>query len=100
MLVGSSACGCTQLINVIKGDSFLDRHEPTEEMAFHSIRPICQGIKYRLLIYETCAAKQLTISQYVNKMTGLIFVFDLTNPDSLNNIVSAIEKCRDRIQSA
>jgi Ras-related protein Rab-1A len=88
LFVGDSGCGKTSLLLRYVDDSFTDTFISTIGVDFKSKTITLEGSKVEMQIWDTAGQERFrTItSSYYRGAEGVILVFDLTNPESFNNV--------------
>ena len=102
-LLGDAAVGKTSLLTRFCDDSFKENYNSTIGVDFRVVTLKCNDIISKIHIWDTAGQERfrsLSVN-YLNKTHGFIFVYDITNIDSFNNVVNwinlALEKNNNTI---
>jgi len=88
--LGSSAVGKTSIFNRLINDNFISAYQNTITINFLEYRLKYKGNKYILTFWDTSGQetyKSIT-KNYLNKADGVLFVYDINNRDSFDDLES------------
>ena len=88
-LVGNGAVGKSCLILQYMYGEFNDRYEPTDIDAYRRLI-LLKGSEVQIDILDTAGQEEYTTIRdgYIKHGEGFLLVFDLTNRDTFNNLIS------------
>eukprot|EP01126_Amoeba_proteus_P033260 TRINITY_DN3262_c0_g1_i16.p1 TRINITY_DN3262_c0_g1~~TRINITY_DN3262_c0_g1_i16.p1 ORF type:complete len:193 (+),score=34.38 TRINITY_DN3262_c0_g1_i16:166-744(+) len=87
LVIGDTGVGKTSVISRFVDTSYPDEHVPTVEIEFKKKNFLLKNHKIELQIWDTGKPSSET-SSYYRGAHGILILFDLTNEESFNHIVS------------
>ena len=101
ILIGDSGVGKTNLINTSLGKSFQTYEDSTVSPSYSDLKLDIGGKKYILNLWDTAGQeKYLKVTKLFFKGSGIIIlVYDITNPQSFENLKKWYQICEDIIES-
>ena len=88
ILLGNSGVGKTSIFKRLLTDKFNGNYSSNIGIEFEEYNVKYKNNKYKIMLYDTCGAekyKALT-KMYLKNTDGVIFVFDITNKDSFEDL--------------
>ena len=87
-LLGEAGVGKTSLLTRFCDNSFKERYNNTIGVDFRVITLKCKNIISKIHIWDTAGQERFRslALNYINNSQGFIFVYDITNRESFNNI--------------
>ena len=101
ILIGDSGVGKTNLINTSLGKSFQTYEDSTVSPSYSDLKLDIGGKKYILNLWDTAGQeKYLKVTKLFFKGSGIIIlVYDITNPQSFENLKKWYQICEDIIET-
>ena len=87
-LLGEAGVGKTSLLTRFCDNSFKERYNNTIGVDFRVITLKCKNIISKIHIWDTAGQERFRslALNYINNSQGFIFVYDITNRESFNNV--------------
>lgn len=94
VVVGSSGVGKTALVQRLVDDNFRENSQSTVGVEFKSYVCQCDGQAVKLQIWDTAGQERFrSVSKaYFRNAVGAILVYDITNPDTFDDISRWLEE--------
>ena len=92
-LLGDANVGKTSLLSRFCDNSFKEKYNNTIGVDFRLVTLKCNGFISKIHIWDTAAQERFRslALNYLNNSHGFIFMYDITDRDSFNNVVNWID---------
>uniref|UniRef100_A0A0K2V6Q2 Ras-related protein Rab-28 n=2 Tax=Lepeophtheirus salmonis TaxID=72036 RepID=A0A0K2V6Q2_LEPSM len=100
IIIGDPETGKSSLVSKYTKDKFSKQYKPTTGVEFYLKRTIVTGGKYitlKLWDIEGTALKGKMLDNYIYGANALIFLYDVTNAESINNLEKWVSACRKKL---
>ncbi|XP_038841968.1 ras-related protein Rab-33B-like [Salvelinus namaycush] len=97
IVIGDSGVGKTCLTYRFCAGEFLDRTEATIGVDFRERLVEVEGEKIKLQLWDTAGQERFRksmVQQYYRNVHAVLFIYDVTRPDSFRGLPAWIEECR------